>query len=224
MTCPEFESRLSAYLDGELSRWRRWKVETHVRYCDDCAQMLRELDEVDGAILTCAQEAATPDYLTAAVMHRLPAMPPAQDPRRAWLRKPVGAVFALSVVGAQMVALGGAYWWGFIHGSVQPHAASVVGASGASRREILPAANTPRTVRPAEGAEDRSSRPTYRPGGVWTKPNSRFGEPNFSVLPEDQPADKRQQSPARRMPRMPLSNPLSSPLSSPLSNPLPVAR
>lgn len=211
MTCPEFESRLSSYLDGELSRWRRWKVETHLRYCSECSQMLRELDEVDGALLNCAQEAAAPDYLTAAVMHRLPAMPPAHDPRRAWLRRPVGTAFAVVVAGAQVVALGGAYWWGFLHGSDQPHTASVMGTAGNSGgssneiRKTTPLANTSAPHGVPGSASDRSAAPRLSPVGVWTKPDPRYAQPNFSILPEEA-------KPVRRSPRTGLPSPLSLPL------------
>ena len=47
-------SRLGAYLDGELSRWKRWKVDNHLRQCPDCAVLLRELHEVDQALLNRA--------------------------------------------------------------------------------------------------------------------------------------------------------------------------
>lgn len=222
MTCPEFETRLSAYLDGELSRWRRWKVETHLRYCADCTQMLRELDEVDGALLTCAQEAATPDYLTAAVMHRLPAMPPAQDPRRAWLRRPIGTAIAVAVAGVQVVALGGAYWWGFLHGSDRPHATTVIGATGGAGsteiRNAKPVVNTstpttPNSSNPAPGStNDRSAAPQPRTGSIWTKSDPRY-QPQDSSFSRDEEVRRGSE---RRLPRMPLSSP--SPL------PLPVAR
>ena len=219
MTCPEFESRLSAYLDGELSRWRRWKVETHLRYCSECSRTLRELDEVDGALLTCAQEEATPDYLTAAVMHRLPAMPPAHDARRVWLRRPVGAAFAVVVAGAQVVALGGAYWWGFLHGSDRPHATSIIGAAGTAggagtdvRREVSPVSTTSPNLVPGT-SHDRSEAPRLGPLGVWTKPDPRYTQPNFPVLREEEEARRQ---PERRQ--------LRTPLSPPLALPLPVAR
>ena len=47
MTCCEFQRRLSAYLDGEVPRWTRWKIDLHVRSCSECAQELRDLAMVD---------------------------------------------------------------------------------------------------------------------------------------------------------------------------------
>lgn len=128
MTCVEFQRRLSAYLDGELSRWKRWKVETHVRGCAECAGLLRELEDVDQCLVAgvelCQERSAARDAITAAVMGRLPAMPPASRPRpivRAWAT-------GLTVAALQLVAIGGAYWWGFTHGSQNPvHSGGFVG-------------------------------------------------------------------------------------------------
>ncbi len=214
MTCPEFESRLSSYLDGELSRWRRWKVETHVRYCSDCAEMLRDLEEVDGALMTSAQEAATPDYLTQAVMHRLPAMPPAHEARRSWLRRPAGAAVALAVAGAQLVALGGAYWWGFLHGRDRLPTAAVIGSTvtdgGSARIAPRPSVTTPTGA--GGNGTDRSSRPSFGPGGIWTKQDPRYVMPDAAAngnAPTNPPAERR---------------PLRLPFSAPLSLPVPASR
>jgi len=37
---------LSGYLDGELSHWKRWKVENHMRGCPECAGLLRDLEDM----------------------------------------------------------------------------------------------------------------------------------------------------------------------------------
>ena len=113
MTCADFQNRLSAYLDGELSRWRRWKVDNHVRHCPACAGLLRDLQEVDQGLLAAVQAAPTPAYLTGSVMSRLPAIPPA------WRRHGAAVPWAagLAMAGAQLAVLSGAYWWGFVHGS-----------------------------------------------------------------------------------------------------------
>jgi anti-sigma factor RsiW len=125
MTCSQITNRLSRYLDGELSRWSHWKVEIHLRYCPKCAAVMRELAEVDGALLQSARETPAPAYLTDAVMHRLPAMPPGRSLRRGSLPWMAG----LAVAGAQAVALFGAYWWGFLHGSEGNHPDPAAGAS-----------------------------------------------------------------------------------------------
>ncbi|HEU4754218.1 MAG TPA: zf-HC2 domain-containing protein, partial [Armatimonadota bacterium] len=62
MTCAEFEDRLSAYMDGELPRWARWKVQNHLRHCEGCACQLRELEAVDEAILRGVESHAAPEY------------------------------------------------------------------------------------------------------------------------------------------------------------------
>lgn len=113
MTCHEYHSRLSSYMDGELSRWRRWKIENHLRRCNECAAMLRELEEADQALAQSLLGDPAPSYLTDAVMFRIPAMPPAR-------RRPGGMLpwaAGLAVAGMQAMVLLGAYWSGFAHGS-----------------------------------------------------------------------------------------------------------
>ena len=77
MTCVEFQRRLSAYTDGELSPGSCWKVELHLRRCPECAgdppgpaRCRRRLAGGDG-------RDPRSEYITGAVMFRLPAMPPA---------------------------------------------------------------------------------------------------------------------------------------------------
>lgn len=113
MTCAEFQRKLSAYLDGELSRWTRWKIDNHMRHCPDCASMLRELDEVDMVMRGAAAAEPAPAYLTHAVMQRLPAMPPAWRPRPQVVRWATG----VALVGVQVVSIYGAYLWGTLKGT-----------------------------------------------------------------------------------------------------------
>src|SRR4051812_27774271 len=115
MTCNEFQNRLSGYMDGELSRWSRWKVQNHLRYCPDCAGLLRDLSEVDSALLAAARDTPAPEYVTSSVMRRLPAMPPALPARRGLMPWAAG----LAVACMQVVALMGAYRWGVMHGSTR---------------------------------------------------------------------------------------------------------
>jgi anti-sigma factor RsiW len=123
MTCTDFETRLSAYLDGELSHWKRWKVQLHLRCCPACARVLRDLQEVDQCFLVSAEALPEAEYLTSAVMRRLPAMPPSRMRfgSRTWAT-------GLALAGMQLVALCGAYWWGYTHGSGAP----LTGAIGVS--------------------------------------------------------------------------------------------
>ncbi len=108
MTCAEFQNRTSAYLDGELSHWTRWKVDNHLRHCPECADCLHDFQDLDLLVAESVIARPEPAHLTYSVITRLPAMPPAW--RRRALR-PVMAGAALAC--AQVLALGGAYWWGF---------------------------------------------------------------------------------------------------------------
>ena len=112
MTCADFHDRLSAYMDGELSRWRRWKVEVHLRRCQECSRFLWELEEVDQSLRAARDAAPAPDYITPAVMRRLPAMPPVARPRGGLFP----ALAGVAAVAVQIFALYGAYWWGFVRG------------------------------------------------------------------------------------------------------------
>jgi anti-sigma factor RsiW len=156
MTCCEFQRRLSAYLDGEVPRWTRWKIDLHVRSCSECAQELRDLAMVDEYLAASVERTPAPEYLTGAVMHRLPAMPPARRSARRWT--PVMAATALA--GAQLVALVGAYWVGFNRGSIQ---SSFFGhANGAARGVAAKPNPEPATVHPVSSvpANDEPAAPT----------------------------------------------------------------
>jgi hypothetical protein len=154
MTCCEFQRRLSAYLDGELPRWTRWKIELHVRACRECAQELRDLAMVDEYLIASVEQTPAPEYLTGAVMHRLPAMPPARRTARRW--SPVMAATALA--GAQLVALVGAYWVGFNRGAIQ---SSFFAGSNGNPRGVVLRSNPDKTgVQPVSnvpGAEERAA-------------------------------------------------------------------
>lgn len=108
MTCEEFRSRLSSYLDGELPQWSRWKVDLHLRSCDACREQCLTLEDVDFALRGLADATPAPEFLTEAVMRRIPAMPPAYRPRGFW---PWAAGMVLA--GVQFAAIGSAWWWGF---------------------------------------------------------------------------------------------------------------
>jgi hypothetical protein len=146
MTCVEFQKRLSAYMDGELPRWTRWKIQIHLGRCSDCAGLLEEFEEVDGAILAAAGACEQPAYLEDAVMRRLPAMPPA------WRRQGVTMRWATGVAlaGMQIMAVYGAYWWGFAKGNSTPGPDQRGGmrspAIGSTLQPIAPRGNSPRSA------------------------------------------------------------------------------
>lgn len=108
MNCAEYQDRLSAYIDGELARWSRVKLERHLRGCLECRAVMRELQQQDEAIRTAIQALETPDYLSGAVMHRIPALPPARRARAVW-----PWVGGMALAGAQAAALVAAWVWGF---------------------------------------------------------------------------------------------------------------
>jgi len=162
MTCDEFQGRLSAYMDGELPRWKRWKVQNHLQKCAECTSLMRELEEVDLCMEVGLAVSPAPEYLTHAVMHRLPAMPPA------W-RRPAVLTWStgLAVAGMQAAALFGAYWWGYSKANDT--------AAPVDRTGVL-SAPTPRL--PAHQLESQSAGVDRSPSnpaaptasGVWSKP------------------------------------------------------
>lgn len=165
MTCCEYEDRLSAYLDGELPRWTRWKVQNHLRHCSQCSNSLRELAELDSGLLGACEVGAPPDYLTGAIMHRLPAMPPARPLRGGFM--PWGA--GLAVAGMQALALFGAYWWGFMRGTTTPtpSSASLVSPGGGSRAM--------RPTNPVTPVSNLGNQPgSSRRGPIWSHTPNGF--------------------------------------------------
>lgn len=197
MTCAEFQDRISPLMDGELSHWARWKVQNHLRQCCECAAMLQDLEDVDLCIAEGLAAAPAPEYVTDAVMHRLPAMPPAWRRTGASLTWSAGA----AVVGMQLVALGGAYWWGYARGTET--------GPPVDRTTILSAPGTmaPRRSDPAELAEKAKPRSSISSGGVWGKPIGVIQDPASvqSGLKKSLKGAKRPtQSPRSFVPRMQL--------------------
>ena len=149
MTCNEFQNRLSAYMDGELSRWRRWKVELHVRGCSECADVLTELRCVDEGLIAAASAERSPEYITGAVMFRLPAMPP---PSRRRSVAPWAAAVALA--GMQIAALCGALWWGMSHGAPRAGLGAAGGpasGSAAFSQPVIPVSGPAAAAAPVWG-------------------------------------------------------------------------
>jgi anti-sigma factor RsiW len=184
MTCSEYQTRLSAYVDGELTRWTRWKVRTHVRCCQECGAMLREIEEVDDLLLAVAHETPAPEYLTASVMRRLPAMPPAWRARQTTVRWVAG----LTMAGAQAALLYGAYVAGFLSGS---------GGQSAGLAFFPWAVPTPGS----HAAAPVTRRPAGRPAApaVWSHPNPGTFDGSSFVPPADKkaPASKKRRDKRR---------------------------
>jgi anti-sigma factor RsiW len=95
----EFESRLSAYYDGELSPAERLSVESHLNGCGDCREALASMRETSALFA-----ASPPAGLSQIARHRLH-----QNIDRHLERGLVRLSWALSGVAASIV-LGGSLW------------------------------------------------------------------------------------------------------------------
>ena len=55
--CSEALERIHPYLDGEMTRWRRWRVSRHLRGCIDCDGMYSFEDQLKALIKQgCAED------------------------------------------------------------------------------------------------------------------------------------------------------------------------
>ena len=65
--------KVSPYLDGELSRSERERLEHHVKDCPECRELLRELDALIDALgaLRAEQTAPVADAMLSLVRGRL---------------------------------------------------------------------------------------------------------------------------------------------------------
>ncbi len=175
MTCCEYENRLSAFLDGELPRWTRWKVQNHLRGCRQCQMSLQELTAINGSLLAMCEADPAPEYLTGAIMHRLPAMPPARPRRHGVMPWAAG----LAVAGMQALALFGAYWWGFMRGTTNPvpsfGSATVVSPGGLGRTTGASPAG--------ESASGSPLEPVNHRGPIWST-TGRYGPMDTTRLQE----------------------------------------
>src|SRR5437870_9149879 len=116
--CDRVDDELSGYRDGELSRLRRWRIGSHLDRCHRCATAAEELGAVDSQMRHALLASESPEYLTAAVMRRLPAMPPARRRRSGGARWILGAGCAV----LQAVSLWGAYRAGGLRTEMRPRA------------------------------------------------------------------------------------------------------
>lgn len=183
MTCDEFQGRLSAYMDGELPRWKRWKVQNHLQNCAECTSLMRELEEVDLCLEVGLTVNPAPEYLTHAVMHRLPAMPPA------W-RRPAVLTWStgLAVASMQAAALFGAYWWGYSKANDTGAPVDRTGVLSApaprlpTRYQEQPIPEQPVVER------DRSfERPAASPStDTWSQPIGISADPTRMAPPQDE--------------------------------------
>jgi len=186
MTCDEFQGRLSAYMDGELPRWKRWKVQNHLQKCAECTCLMRELEEVDLCLEVGLTVNPAPEYLTHAVMHRLPAMPPA------W-RRPAVLTWStgLAVAGMQAAALFGAYWWGYTKANDTGVPIDRTGVFSAPTPR-LPSRQSVRGERPSANPAVPSG------GGVWSKPIGISADPaTLARLQSEPKKSKRKVTPSR---------------------------
>src|SRR4051794_264458 len=134
MTCEQFDDQLARYRDGELGPVGGWSIRAHLGRCARCAAVAAESRALDAALCEALDVGEPPQYVTQAVLLRLPAMPPARRrglaawnaPRWRRARLVAGAGFAA----LQATALWGVYRLGYTRGTrVTPAAARPVAAS-----------------------------------------------------------------------------------------------
>ena len=112
MSCPATE-RLSAFADGDLSRFSAWRVRRHLFGCDRCRAELAELELTTAALPSLGTPEPPPaDAGWAALtakMARQPHLPPVVDrapaPARRWFAwaMPVAAAAAMATLGVIFV-------------------------------------------------------------------------------------------------------------------------
>lgn len=108
MVCQLARERLSGYMDGELSRFERIRVEHHLGKCVACAEEAHLLRQVV-ALLHDAGEVDVPADFRPALMLRLrqlPAPAPARARLPAWRRWGLPAVAAAAVAALAFMRLG----------------------------------------------------------------------------------------------------------------------
>jgi anti-sigma factor RsiW len=102
----QWMNRLSEYLDGDLPEGERIALEAHLQGCDECSQILAELERVVGRARTLENEPPTRD-LWPGIAHRIGATAGATRAARRWS-------FSLPQLAAAGIALmtvsGGSVW------------------------------------------------------------------------------------------------------------------
>ena len=112
--CNRVEDQLSRYRDGEMDRLSEWRIRRHLQRCPRCQAAADDGAELDFGMRLALVEAEPPAYLAAAVLRRLPAMPPARP--ASWLPARGRAVRWIVGIGcavAQIAGLWGAYRYGY---------------------------------------------------------------------------------------------------------------
>jgi hypothetical protein len=161
-TCDRVEEQLSSYRDGEMSRLRQWRILAHVQRCARCSAVSSDAEDIDFRMRCALAASEPPDYLAAAVMRRLPAMPPAQYRRGLFRRWPAGMwLMGLGCAIAQLAALWGAYRCGYSRGEMRypVPVPAALGAAGGRPQFLRPAAAAAPAARPARSGQ----RPVLHP-------------------------------------------------------------
>ena len=71
--CENFGPRLSAYLDGELPDKERQEVQDHLKTCEACQQLARDLEATAGILRDTHTRDATPEVDLTAVWEEIEA-------------------------------------------------------------------------------------------------------------------------------------------------------
>ncbi len=122
MICDRVNEHLSAYRDGEMSRLHAWRIRGHLQRCARCAASSDEADGLDFELQCAVERSEAPDYLTYAVLRRLPAMPP---PARRLGWRSVRVMVGAAIAALQAAALWGAYRYGFQQANLHRNAPSL---------------------------------------------------------------------------------------------------
>ncbi len=101
MNCKQVESKLSAYLDQELSRSELAIVRSHLHDCPECAVALAQLSHLKD-LLAVQPDPVAPDGLEERLMQAVFAKSHRPAPRRLALAWAGSAAFACAFAGAWM--------------------------------------------------------------------------------------------------------------------------
>ena len=105
--CETFGPQLSAYLDGELADKERQEVQEHLKICEKCQQLVREMEETTGILKDMRTQSAEPQVDLTGVWEEIEARvdfgPTIWQRIRKRVWKPV--IWVPAVVAAASVAL-----------------------------------------------------------------------------------------------------------------------
>jgi len=71
MACPDYETRIMDWLDGELSAVERQSVENHVANCVRCRNFAEELKSLDGVLVLTIQRPVLPENFKSIMLRRV---------------------------------------------------------------------------------------------------------------------------------------------------------